>query len=65
LAAAYETLFEIRLRHQARKRADQLEVDNLIDPSELEPADIQDLKDAFRQIKAVQSALQHEFGVRP
>lgn len=61
-AAAYRTLLDLRLRHQARRRADRLEPDNLIDPSSLEDTERDRLKAAFRQIKALQENLQHEFG---
>lgn len=64
-AAAFRTLLDARLRHQARRRADRLEPDNLLDPTGLDEAARDRLKDALRWIKALQDNLQHEFGARP
>jgi CBS domain-containing protein len=63
-AAAFRTLLDHRLRQQARRRADQLEVDNMIDPDDLAPERRKELKQALNQIKALQESLQHEFGPR-
>ncbi len=63
-ADAYRTLMEIRLRHQARRRADRLEPDNLIVPDDLDDDDRRRLKDAFRGIRTLQDTLRLEFGDR-
>jgi CBS domain-containing protein len=60
--SSYSTLLTLRLEHQARCRARQLPVDNLLDPEDLEPGQRDELKRAFQQIKALQASLQHEFG---
>jgi len=64
-SASFRTLLAMRLRHQARRRADRLDVDNLIDPTELSEEERRELKSAFRQVKGLQEVLQHEFGVGP
>ena len=63
--ASFRLLLDLRLRHQARRRADHLEVDNLVDPADLDEAGRKDLKAACVRIKALQDGLQHEFGARP
>jgi CBS domain-containing protein len=61
---SFRTLLDLRLHHQARRRAEQHEVDNILDPESLAPERREKLKQAFRQIKALQESLQHEFGTR-
>lgn len=61
---AFRTLLDLRLRHQARRRANRLDMDNVIDPDDLDPDTRGDLKRALGQIKALQENLQHEFGAR-
>lgn len=61
---AFSVLFDLRLRHQARRRADRLEVDNLLDPTALPLDRLRDLKRALGHVKALQENLRHEFGVR-
>jgi len=61
---SFKVLLDSRLRHQARRRANQTEVDNMIDPKELNPEQLDDLKNAFGMIKALQDNLRHEFGAR-
>ena len=60
--AAYRTLLAQRLQHQARRRAQRMDPDNMVDPGILDTDQKAALKDAFQQIKALQSSLQHEFG---
>ena len=62
---SFQTLLDLRLRHQASRRANKLEVDNLVNPEDLTPEERKDLKRAFSQVKALQESLQHEFGARP
>lgn len=63
-ADAFRTLLNLRLAHQARRRADQLEVDNVINLEDLDPGQRKQLKRAFAQVKALQENMQHEFGAR-
>ncbi|RKZ16199.1 hypothetical protein DRQ50_06550 [bacterium] len=64
-AASFRTLLAERLRHQARRRANRLDMDNIIDPDDLAAERRRDLKQAFSQVKALQTSLQHEFGASP
>ena len=64
LGESFRTLLELRRRSQAQRRADRLEVDNVIDPEELDPDRRRELKQALGRIKAVQENLRHEFGAR-
>jgi len=61
-AQSFRTLLALRLRHQAQRRANQLEVDNMIDPERLDANRRQDLKQALGQVKALKENLKHEFG---
>ncbi len=61
-AQSFRLLLNIRLAHQATRRASHLDVDNMIDPEKLSPEVQKSMKQAFRQIKALQESLQHEFG---
>ncbi len=61
---SFRTLLDLRLRHQARRRADQLDVDNIVDPEELDPERRKELKRALVQVRNLQEVLQHEFGAR-
>ncbi len=64
-SASFRLLLALRLQHQARCRANHLTVDNIVLPEQW-PADRQaELKQALRQVKALQENLQHEFGSRP
>ncbi len=64
-ADSFRILLAIRLRHQARCRANHLTVDNIVEPDKLSPEVLAELKQALRQLKALQDNLQHEFGSRP
>ena len=55
-------LLDIRLQHQALRHSNQLTVDNIIDPDDLNPEQNRNLKRAFVQIKGLQDSLQYEFG---
>jgi len=59
---SFRTLLDIRLLHQARRHSNRLNVDNIIDPDDLDPEQRKKLKLAFVQIKALQESLQYEFG---
>ncbi len=63
-ADSFRVLLDIRLHHQAKCRANHEEVNNMIDPSDLESDKLRNLKKAFGQIKALQENLRHEFGAR-
>jgi CBS domain-containing protein len=64
LAESFRVLQNIRLMHQARRRANKNVVNNMVDPEELEPGQLEELKKAFGIIKALQENLRHEFGAR-
>lgn len=65
LSVCYNLLMDLRLGHQAERRAGRQVVDNMIDPGKLSSEKRKELKDTFRQIKALQENLQLEFGTRP
>ncbi len=60
-ADAFRFLMELRLHHQSRRILHQLEPDNRIEPKALAPEDRKRLKNVFSHVKALQSALDHEF----
>ena len=62
ITASFRTLMDLRLRHQALRRADKQVVDNMIDPDMLSPDERKDLKQALARIKALQENLRYEFG---
>ena len=64
-AESFRLLLDLRLRHQALRRAGHLEVDNLIDPQDLDEDRRRQLKAVCNRIRALQEGLQHEFGARP
>nr|MEE4267903.1 cache domain-containing protein [Candidatus Krumholzibacteria bacterium] len=64
MTTAFTALMNLRLNHQARRRAGQLAVDNTVIPEELTPDEVQTLKQVLGQIKALKNNLQHEFGPR-
>jgi CBS domain-containing protein len=61
-AAAFRLLLNLRLHHQAQRRANQQDVDNIVDPDSFSADQQKEMKQAFRQIKAMQESLKHEFG---
>jgi len=63
-AQSFRLLMDLRLAHQATRRSSRLEVDNMIDPGMFSDEKQKEMKQAFRQIKALQENLQHEFGTR-
>jgi len=63
LGESFLVLLDIRLDHQARRRANQLAADNMIDPKELEPDKLKNLKTALGRIRDLQENIRHEFGV--
>lgn len=62
---SFRLLHEMRLDHQAKRRANQLVIDNTVIPDNLDTPQRGELKKIFSQIKAVQESVQHEFGARP
>lgn len=62
--SSFRLLLGHRLGQQARRRADRLEVDNMVYPDDLDSDRRKELKQALNQIKALQDGLQHEFGSR-
>ena len=63
-AASFRTFLNLRLGQQARRRADQLEVDNVVVPADLDPDRGEELRQALRHLKALKENLQYEFGAR-
>jgi len=61
---SFRLLLDLRLAHQASRRCNHQDVDNLIDPGSFSPDQVKEIKQAFHQIKALQESLQHEFGTR-
>ncbi len=61
-AESFRLLMDYRLRYQAGRRANQQEVNNMIDPEGFPSRKTKKMKQAFHQIKALQESLQHEFG---
>jgi len=62
--SSFRALLDLRLGQQARRRACHLEVDNVIDPDDLDPTRRRVLKSTLGQVKALKDNLQHEFGAR-
>lgn len=63
-ARAFTFLHGLRWQRQARRRSSQLDVDNFVDPADLDAEQRRRLKSALEQIRALQVTLQHEFGAR-
>jgi CBS domain-containing protein len=57
LEEAYELLSALRLEHQVRQVQDGTEPDNHIDPNQLDPLTRRYLRDAFREVTAVQRSI--------
>ncbi|MBK1669046.1 histidine kinase [Rhodovibrio sodomensis] len=63
LLAAYDTIAETRLRHQARRVEQGAPPDNYMAPEELPQLERSHLRDAFVVVKGLQSSLGHGRGV--
>jgi CBS domain-containing protein len=63
-ADAFMTLLDLRLKHQARRRTNKLDVDNMVDPETLNDVEMKALKQSFNHLKAMQESMRHEFGAR-
>lgn len=63
LEEAYDLFAALRLEHQVHQLESRTEPDNFIDPKELNPLTRRYLRDAFREVAAVQKALSRELAV--
>ncbi len=60
LAEAFELFSELRLDHQVEQLRAGVEPDDELDPMQLDPLTRRYLRDAFREVAAVQKTLSHE-----
>jgi CBS domain-containing protein len=61
LRDAYEFIAGVRLRHQADRIRDGKEPDNYVSPDALSPFERRHLKDAFKVVSRMQSALEQRY----
>ena len=64
LEEAYELFSALRLEHQVGQLMDGREPDNHLDPKQLDPLTRRYLRDAFREVSAVQRSLTSELSPR-
>jgi CBS domain-containing protein len=61
ISQAYSALMEMRVEHQIRNSSEGREPDNLLDPTTLTLIERKVLKEAFAQIKHIQTRLSYDF----
>jgi PAS domain S-box-containing protein len=65
VSQAYSALMEMRIEHQTRNAAEDRPPDNLVDPTTLTLIERKVLKEAFAQIKHIQTRLSYDFTGMP
>ena len=61
LLLAYNTLMQLRLRHQTQQLSRNQQPDNAVRLTELTQIELKTLKSTFTQITSIQKALSYEF----